>query len=92
MSDPDLIDPIRRAQHDQERAVAEKRRGAGATLVLIGTLGWMIVLPPLAGLFLGRWLDRQGDGHFWTLSLLFTGIFIGCWAAWRRVTEGHDGD
>lgn len=89
MTDPDLIDPIRRAQRDQERAAAEKRRGTGATLALIGTLGWLIVLPPLAGLFLGRWLDRTGDGRFWTLSLLFTGVFVGCWAAWRRIDEGH---
>ena len=92
LPDPDLSGPIRRAQRDQERAAAEKRLGTGATLALIGTLGWLIVLPPLAGLFLGRWLDRAGDGRFWTLSLLFTGIAVGCWAAWRRIAEGHDGD
>lgn len=92
MNDPDLLDPIRRAQRDQARAAAGKRRGLGATLALIGTLGWLIVLPPLAGLFLGRWLDRSDGEHFWTLSLLFTGVGVGCWAAWRRIDEGHDGD
>lgn len=87
MTDPDLLDPIHQAQRDAERAEREKHRRLGATLALIGTLGWLIVLPPLLGLFLGRWLDRAG-GQFWTLSLLFTGVVVGCWAAWRRVTEG----
>jgi ATP synthase protein I len=90
MSDPDLLDPIHRAQRDEERAAVEKKRGLGATLALIGTLGWMIVLPPLGGLFLGRWLDRNGDGAFWTLSLLFTGVAVGCWTAWHRVMGGGD--
>lgn len=92
MTDPDLINPIRRAQRDQHRAALEKKRGIGTALTLIGTLGWMIVLPPLIGLFLGRWLDRAGDGRFWTLSLLFTGMAVGCWAAWRRIDEGRDGN
>lgn len=93
MTEPPLIDPIRRHQRDQERAVRERKRGLGATLALVGTLGWLIVLPPLGGLFLGRWLDaRGGSGQFWTLSFLFTGVAIGCWMAWRRVTEdnGHE--
>lgn len=88
MSEPPLIDPIRRHQQDQQRGVRDRKRGLGATLTLVGTLGWLIVLPPLGGLFLGRWLDDiNNSNQFWTLSLLFTGVGLGCWMAWRRVTE-----
>ncbi len=53
-------------------------------LAQIGVLGWTIVLPTLAGLFLGRWIDhRLGTGIFWTGPLLLLGLAAGCWAAWR---------
>lgn len=53
-------------------------------LAQIGVLGWTIVLPTLAGLFLGRWIDRRlGTGIFWTGPLLLAGLAAGCWAAWR---------
>ena len=46
-------------------------RGLG----LVGSVGWMVVLPALLGAFLGRWIDRRsGTGIFWTLSLLFVGL------------------
>ena len=53
-------------------------------LAQIGVLGWTIVLPTLAGVFLGRWIDhRLGTGIFWTGPLLLLGLGAGCWAAWR---------
>jgi ATP synthase protein I len=48
----------------------------------------MVVIPTLIGAFLGRWIDvRAGTGVFWTLSLLFVGLVIGCFGAWRHVGE-----
>ena len=42
----------------------------------------------LAGVFLGRWLDRRFDaGIFWTGALLVVGLVAGCAVAWRRVQE-----
>jgi ATP synthase protein I len=53
---------------------------------MIGALGWTIVLPTLAGIFAGRWLDRSfGAGIFWTLGLLTLGLAIGCALAWQRM-------
>jgi ATP synthase protein I len=50
----------------------------------IGVLGWIIVAPALAGLFIGRWLDhRLGTGIFWSAPLLLLGVVIGGWSAWR---------
>jgi len=50
----------------------------------IGVLGWIIVVPILIGLFVGRWIDRAlGTGIFWSAPLLLVGVVIGCWSAWR---------
>ena len=47
-------------------------------------LGWIIVLPLLAGIAAGRWLDhRLASGLLFTGALLLLGLFVGCWSAWR---------
>jgi ATP synthase protein I len=47
-------------------------------------LGWIIIVPTLGGLFLGHWIDKQfGTGIFWTGPLLFVGLAIGGWTAWK---------
>ncbi len=54
----------------------------------VGVLGWMIVTPMLFGLLLGHWLDRMfGAGIFWSASLLFLGLALGCWSAWKWVQK-----
>ena len=47
--------------------------------VYIGTLGLVMVLPIIGGVYLGRWLDSMFEGYSlrWTLSLLFTGLIVG---------------
>lgn len=55
---------------------------------IVGTVGWMVVLPALAGIALGRYLDTGlNGGIFWTLLLLMLGLTLGCAAAWRHVKE-----
>jgi len=47
--------------------------------VYLGSLGLMLVLPIIAGAYLGHWLDRntQGFSFSWTISLIVTGVLIG---------------
>ena len=47
--------------------------------IYIGTLGLVMVLPVIAGAYLGSWLDGMMSGYSmrWTLSLLLTGVVIG---------------
>jgi len=46
------------------------------------------VLPALAGVLLGRWLDRHfNSGIVWTGALIFAGLALGCWFAWRRIQD-----
>lgn len=53
-------------------------------LAQIGVLGWIIVVPMLIGILLGRWLDRSfNSGIFCTGPLLILGLVLGCWSAWR---------
>jgi len=54
----------------------------------IGVLGWMIVTPMLIGVFLGRWIDDKfGTGIFWTAPLLLLGAALGCWSAWKWMSN-----
>lgn len=81
-----LDDAVRTRRERRARWRAEGERPIGRNLALIGALGWAIVLPTLAGLFAGRWLDRQLDaGLFWTLGLLVAGLALGCTLAWKRM-------
>ena len=47
--------------------------------VYAGTLGVLLVLPVVAGAYLGHWLDNLTEGYSirWTLSMIILGVFIG---------------
>lgn len=80
----DVSVKTRRERLEQWRRSGE--RPIGQNLAMIGALGWLIVVPTLIGMFAGRWLDRHfGVEIFWTTSLLFLGLAIGCYLAWRRM-------
>lgn len=55
-------------------------------LALIGSLGWLIVVPFLAGIFAGQWIDQRfGTGITFTAGLMLMGLAGGCVLAWRRI-------
>ncbi|MDE3041237.1 MAG: AtpZ/AtpI family protein [Nitrospirota bacterium] len=59
---------------------AEKERPTLlAQTVYLGTLGLLIVVPVIAGAYLGRWLDGLVEGYSlrWTLSLIILGVGVG---------------
>jgi ATP synthase protein I len=65
------IKRIKKAEHDRPNLLSQT--------VYIGTLGLVMVLPVIGGVYLGRWLDDMLEGYSmrWTLSLLFTGLVVG---------------
>lgn len=72
----------------QARFQREGERPIGRNLALMGSLGWLIVIPALLGIAAGVWLDRTfATGVFWTGALLVAGLGIGCWMAWQRISE-----
>jgi ATP synthase protein I len=69
---------LERSARRIDRAERERRTVLAQTAYL-GTLGIVFVVPVVAGVYLGRWLDGLFPGYSlrWTLSLLFVGIVIG---------------
>lgn len=86
MSEPPdrLLRELRRRRDRDRQWRREGEPSFSQYLAQIGVLGWIIVLPTLAGLFLGRWIDHLfGTGIFWSGPLLLLGLGCGSWAAWR---------
>ena len=56
--------------------------------------GWSVVVPTLAGLAIGNWIDnRYPAGFSWTLALMAVGLFLGCLNAWYWIRrQDHVGD
>lgn len=79
-----LIEAVRVRAARRKQAEAERGPTLARNLGQIGTIGWQIVVPALIGLAIGHWLDhRFGTGIFWTAPLLFVGVGLGCWSAWK---------
>ena len=79
---------IRLRGQRRQRWLREGEPSVGRRLAQIGVLGWIIVVPTLLGVFLGRWLDqRLGTGMFWTAPLLMLGLALGCWSAWKWMQD-----
>ncbi|MEN8259852.1 MAG: AtpZ/AtpI family protein [Pseudomonadota bacterium] len=69
------------------------RRSVWFGLGMFGIVGWSIAVPTLAGVALGLWLDARWPGRIsWTLTLIFLGIGLGCFNAWRWVNKENDND
>ena len=84
-----LLRAARQAFEREERGRETPEPSLGARLGQIGVLGWMIIVPTLIGLFVGRWLDRSfaidfaRSQVFFSATLLTIGVAIGFWSAWR---------
>jgi ATP synthase protein I len=79
-----LAHTVRRQRERQRRWLREGEPSLVRFIGQIGVLGWIIVVPTLIGLFIGRWLDHKfGSGIFWSAPLLLVGVVVGCWSGWR---------
>jgi len=88
--DDRMRDSVTRFEERRRRWRAE----AGRTLVVaaaVAGLGWVIVLPAVAGFALGHWLDsRYRTGVVFSAGLGTLGLGFGCWAAWRRIARQRE--
>jgi len=88
-TDPNDLDrSVRRTRERRERAQQEGERSIAQNLAWMGMLGWLVVVPTVAGMLLGHWLDhRFGTGVMFALALCIIGVVTGCMLAWRKVQQ-----
>jgi ATP synthase protein I len=83
-----LVRSVHERRRRRERREREGERSLADDLVWMGAIGWLVVTPLVAGLFLGQWLDHKlGQSPTWTITCLFLGLVLGCWLAWRRISH-----
>ncbi|PRP94853.1 AtpZ/AtpI family protein [Enhygromyxa salina] len=92
-SEPSRADRLARQLEQQARRHQRNNRGRAPSLwqqvARVGTLGWMIVLPIVAGALVGHLLDLRFDsGVRWALALMFLGLITGGYALYRAMQEG----
>ncbi len=72
-----------KAQHNDNKSV-------WFGLGMMGIVGWTIAIPTLGGAALGIWLDKNHSTTFsWTLTLLISGLLVGCLTAWHWISKEH---
>ncbi|MDH4232100.1 MAG: AtpZ/AtpI family protein [Nitrospirota bacterium] len=75
----------------EARRLKARKRGEHSVwfgLGMFGIIGWSIAVPTLLGIALGIWLDRRWtDRISWTLTLMITGVIVGCINAWFWVSR-----
>jgi len=84
------VDARRRLERDlgQFERREDSAESFWRALSVLGTVGWSIALPAAAGAWLGHRLDvRFETGVQMTLMLLFMGLMLGGFIAWRLVHE-----
>lgn len=79
-----LDDEVRRERARHDRSRRERRAGIGEQVARAGAIGWLIVVPTVAGAFAGRRIDRAFDtGITFAAALLVAGLATGCYLAAR---------
>lgn len=60
-----------------------------AQAAYLGTVGLLLVLPVVAGAYLGRWLDARAAGFevHWTTSLIVLGVAVGAVNVWLFIRQ-----
>ena len=81
-----MASAVRKRRERHDHWLREGPRALLRNLGLVGALGWFLVLPPLGGALLGRWLDnRYASGVFWSATLIFCGAALGAALVWQKV-------
>lgn len=56
-----------------------ERSSLAAQTIYLGVLGFLLVLPIVAGAYFGKWLDDKVNyfSMHWTISMILLGVFVG---------------
>ena len=87
------IDPRGAVRRDSSRLRQREQghRSFWQSLGVLGMVGWPIALGSVGGALAGRYLDYHFEtGVRYTLMLMTAGVMLGCFTAWKTVTQKHD--
>lgn len=85
--DNHMREAVRLREERARRWQEEGERPLWKNLSMVGALGWLIVVPTLLGVLVGRWLDLTFDtGILFTGAMIFIGVSFGGSLAWRRIS------
>jgi len=89
----ELTQSVEQQARRKIKARKENNHSVWFGLGMFGLIGWSIVIPTVAGIALGLWIDRKWPGHVsWTLTLMLVGVALGCFNAWRWIGEENRDD
>lgn len=72
---------MKQAEHDQQTMLSQT--------VFTGVLGLVLVLPIVAGAYVGRWLDNLSSEYSvrWTIGMIMLGVIIGVFNVYFFIKE-----
>ncbi|WP_299697557.1 AtpZ/AtpI family protein [Hydrocarboniphaga sp.] len=83
-----MVDGVRRRLRVHRRWQRDGEPSLARQFARVGVLGWLIVVPTLGGILIGRTLDaRFGSGIFFSGAWLLAGLCLGCWSGWRWMRQ-----
>lgn len=61
-----------------------KKKGTWTYIYRVTVIGWLFVLPVIAGAYFGRYLDRKSVSDVsWTITFIIIGIAVGIYNVWH---------
>lgn len=91
-SEEELLEKIKK---ESEKKIKAREEGDQVMfgLGLFGIVGWSVAIPTVIGIAIGVFLDKKFNQSFsWTLTLLFAGVILGSFNAWRWIKEKTEDD
>jgi len=83
-----MIEDIGRKAKRKLRARRTRQESIWYGMGMVGIVGWSVAIPTVLGVAAGLWLDERVEVEFsWTLTLLITGVVIGCLNAWYWISK-----
>lgn len=86
---------LEKIERDSTKKIKSQEEGSEIMfgLGLFGIVGWSIAIPTVMGIALGVFLDKKFTQSFsWTITLLFAGVILGSFNAWRWIEEKTNDD
>ncbi len=85
--DKDFSKSVEKQARRKIKARQDGRHSVFFGLGMFGLIGWSVIIPTIAGIALGLWIDRRWPGPVsWTLTFMFIGVVLGCVNAWRWIS------